>query len=131
MFNTLTIHKKHLPDGVPTDAQWQTKDGPWELLMHNMEIKEDGSLVFHTCEYEFKEKEKIKDNDFGFHMHPINKRTETTNWSGEIYFYDTYNDKPLCDNCTKNDCFWIELKAVFHDGKIQRVEIVQDERNQD
>ena len=56
----------------------------------------------------------------------INKRTETTKWSGNIIFYDSYRED--VDPKKDNKGHWIELKAIIKNGKLNSIEILKDER---
>lgn len=88
MFDYLIIDKIHLPNGMEDHMNgWQTKS--MECFLDTIEIDKDGLLSIHRADYGEGDK------------------TESSNYTGEIRFYD---DLILVG--------WVDFVALFENGKM-------------
>ena len=93
LFDTVKVIDYPLPGGVTRD-DWQTKS--LDCAMDTYEIRADGSLW------------RIS----GWFRTPDDAEptTERMTWTGELRFYDFDPDL---------DPKWVEMLAVFHDGRVR------------
>ena len=126
MFDSITV-KQNLP--MPEEIkdlkdwksyQFQTKDLDNCLL--DYWISEDGELFEHVVEREYipytkEEKKKLKGCDLWKDVIEKGSKDEKVNHHGTLTFY-TYDE---IDNDTS---FWVEFKAYFVYGKLDKVELV-------
>ena len=126
MFDSITV-KQNLP--MPEEIkdlkdwknyQFQTKDLDNCLL--DYWISEDGELFEHVVEREYvpyseKEKKKLKGWDLWKDVIEKGSKDEKVNHHGTLTFY-TY------DEIDDDTSFWVEFKAYFVYGKLDKVEFV-------
>lgn len=128
----------HLPVAGFEDRLWQTKDTDSQHL-DLYEIREDGTLWREVYEVQDlseaakwraanpgkPEPEWKNAEQFIGCMTKVNKRWVRDEFSGEINFYDFAD--PLCDlNDDSVDAGWIEFKATFVDGLLQKIDVVEN-----
>lgn len=117
MFDEITC-KMELPIEGLQGRVFQTKDTPMQSL-DRYEIREDGTLWHQDYDIE----DKSDPNATGLArlagcMSAVNKRWAHALITREINFYGFKDD----DNCIG----WIEFKAVVFDGKVQRIELIEN-----
>lgn len=137
MFDYLKCHYP-LPVAGFEGRTWQTKDTDSQFL-DLYEIREDGTL-WHE-EYEIKDASKYakwKAENPGKHepefsaedkfigcMSRTDRRWVRDEFTGEINFYDFAD--PLADlNDSSVDAGWIEFKATFSEGQLQKIDVVEN-----
>lgn len=98
MFDYVEVIDYPLPDGVTRD-EWQSKS--MDCLMDTYQIRADGTLWRKSGWL------RTPDGDEAL--------TERMDWTGELRFYDLDHDT----------WEWVEMVAVFHDGRVHRVTRVQ------
>jgi hypothetical protein len=130
MFDELNVEKELLlPEelkGLNIDWKthnFQTKD--LENCMVKYVIKEDGRLFEHVIERDYipwteeeKKTKKLSPWDFWKEVIEKGERFEEVNHHGTIVFY-TY------ENFDDKQDFWLEYKAYFVYGKLDKIELVE------
>lgn len=127
MFDSITVKQNlPLPEEIKNLKDWknyqfQTKDLDNCLLEYW--ISEDGELFEHVVEREYvpytkEEKKKLKSWDLWKDVIEKGSKDEKVNHHGTLTFY-TY------DEIDDDTSFWVEFKAYFVYGKLDKVESVE------
>lgn len=106
---------------------YQTKD--LECLLDDYTIRKDGTLWITRCEYEHTpgnpEAKSFMDR-FG-NSKLIKQWEEQVIYTGEISFYDNFQDSGELDGGVWKNDYWVEYTALFINGVISNIRLTKFE----